>query len=205
MKQDEKRPYHHGNVKESAIETALEMLESEGLEAITLRELSARIGASRTAIYRHFENKEALIREVILSGFERFDAFFIDIFAKAEVDVLARFTMMGRAYLAFAVNNPQLYRVLFGPTVRQEREEVCDLEDAEKATGFHALVHLIEAGQHEGVFKKGDPFLLAATVWSTVHGLASLIIDGHLVISDNIDAIFEAGNRTLLEGLKTER
>jgi len=181
------------------------MVEHEGLDAITLRELSSRIGASRTAIYRHFENKEALIREVILAGFERFDAYFVDIFSENKAGVLERFTMMGRAYLAFAVNNPQLYRLLFGPAVRQEREEVCDLEDADQATGFHALVYLIETGQHEGIFKEGDAFILAATVWSTVHGLASLIIDGHLVISDNTDVIFETGIDMMLEGLKRKR
>ena len=46
--------YHHGNLKEGLVQTALEMLGKEGLEAITLRELSARLGTSRSAIYRHF-------------------------------------------------------------------------------------------------------------------------------------------------------
>lgn len=202
MKPRNAKPYHHGNLKTAAVGTALEMVENEGLEAITLRELSQRIGASRTAIYRHFDNKEALIQAVILAGFERFDAEFIDIFADHERSVLERFSMMGRAYLAFAVENPKLYRVMFGEKARLEREAVCDLEDPENTTGFHALVGLIEAGQQQGVFKKSDPFLAAASVWSMIHGLSMLIIDGHLVVSDKVDAIFEAGIATLLEGLK---
>lgn len=202
MHTKEPRPYHHGNLKMAAVETALKMVENEGLEAITLRELSKRIGASRTAIYRHFENKEALIQAVILAGFERFDAAFVDIFADNEQSVLERFRMMGRAYLAFAVESPKLYRVMFGEKARLEREAVCDLEDPDNTTGFHALVGLIEAGQRQGVFKTSDPFLAAASVWSMIHGLSMLIIDGHLVVSDNVDAIFEAGIATLLEGLK---
>jgi AcrR family transcriptional regulator len=205
MSKERKRPYHHGNLKEAAVKAALEMIEKEGIETITLRELSHRIGASRTAIYRHFENKEALIQAVILAGFERFDAHFVEIFSRQDADVLTRFTMMGRAYLAFAVGNPQLYRLLFGEKVHREREEVCDLEDAQKATGFHALVQLIEAGQHEGVFKAGDAFLQAATVWSMIHGLSSLILDGHIAISDNVDAIFDAGIDVLLKGLGTQK
>lgn len=203
MKSAQNKPYHHGNLKEAAVLTALEMVENKGLEAITLRELSRRIGASRTAIYRHFENKEALIQAVILAGFERFDACFVDIFSRDDLDVLERFSMMGRAYLSFAADNPELYRLLFGERVRQEREEVCDLEDADKATGFHALVGLIEAGQRLKVFKAGDAFLMAATVWAMIHGLSLLIIDGHLIISDKIDAIFETGIETLLEGMKS--
>jgi AcrR family transcriptional regulator len=203
MSKERRRPYHHGNLKEAAVKAALEMIEKEGIEAITLRELSHRIGASRTAIYRHFENKEALIQAVILAGFERFNAHFVDIFSRQDTDVLSRFTMMGRAYLGFAVGNPQLYRLLFGEKVQREREEVCDLEDAQSSAGFHALVQLIEAGQRGGVFKAGDAFLQAATVWSMIHGLSALIIDGHIAISDNVDAIFDAGIDVLLKGLGT--
>lgn len=196
------RPYHHGNLKAAAIETALEMVEKEGLETLTLRELSARIGASRTAIYRHFENKEALMRAVVEAGFDRFDAHFITIFGRTDLDVLQRFSLMGRAYLDFATGSPNLFRLLFGETVQQERQEVCDIENREMNTGFNALVQMLEAGQRQGVFKPGDVFLMAVNVWSMIHGLAMLIIDGHIPVIDNIDAIFDAGTATLLEGLK---
>jgi len=205
MKTEEKRPYHHGNLKEAAIETALAMVENEGIDAITLRELSGRIGASRTAIYRHFENKEALIRAVIVAGFERFDAHFAAIFAGMHTDILSQFRMMGRAYLDFAIENPRLHRLLFGETVQQAREEVCDLKNVEAETGFNALVGLIESGQRQGVFKEGDVFLMAVNVWSMIHGLSMLIIDGHIKVIDNLDAIYASGIDILLEGLKKPR
>ena len=201
MNASQSRPYHHGNLKASAIETALDMVEQEGLDSITLRELSRRIGASRTAIYRHFENKEALLRAVVEAGFERFDTYFIVIFGRTDLDVLQRFSLMGRAYIDFATGSPNLFRLLFGETVQQARQEVCDLENREINTGFNALVQMLEEGQRQGVFKPGDVFLMAVNVWSMIHGLAMLIIDGHIVVSDNVEAIFDAGNKALLQGL----
>lgn len=202
MKPHKKRPYHHGNLKEAAIETALDMVESEGIDAITLRELSSRIGASRTAIYRHFENKEALMRAVVTAGFDRFDAHFAEAFAGAQTDILAQFRKMGHAYLGFATGNPNLFRLLFGETVQQQREEVCNLENVEAETGFNALLRMIEAGQQQKVFREGDVFLMAVNVWSMIHGLSMLIIDGHIKVIDNADAIYESGVDTLLQGLK---
>ena len=71
-----------------------------------------------------------------------------------------------------------------------------------QATGFHALIALLQEGQEAGVFKKEDPMLQAAVVWSMVHGVSNLLIDGHLMIQDNIEAIFEMGTRTLIEGIR---
>ena len=205
MKHDEKRPYHHGNLKEAAVETALAMVEKEGFDAITLRELSARIGASRTAIYRHFENKEALMQAVMIAGFERFEAVIRPVFLQPQVDVITRFRQMGEAYLVFAVRNPELYRLLFGERLRQEREAVCDLADAERSGGFSSLVGLIAEGQAEGLFKRDDPMLQAASVWAMIHGFSSLIIDGHILISDNMEPLFDAGIAILLHGLEAAR
>jgi AcrR family transcriptional regulator len=202
MKTDTKRAYHHGNLKEDAVLTALDMVEKEGPDAITLRELAGRIGASRTAIYRHFESKEALIQAVITAGFERFDAYFADFFSAEEPDILSRFSKMGRAYLSFATENPQLYRLLFGEKAQQEREEVCDFADIDRPSGFNALVRLIETGQRQQLFREGDTFVMAAAVWSMIHGLSSLIIDGHLAICDNVEAIYGTTIDILLEGLR---
>ena len=200
----EANAYHHGNLREAAIETALAMVKEVGIDAITLRGLSEHLGTSRTAIYRHFENKEALMQAVVAAGFERFEAVIRPVFLRADADVLARFRQMGEAYLTFAVRNPELYRLLFGESLRQEREAVCDLEDAERSGGFSSLVGLIEEGQAAGLFKTGDAFLQAATVWAMIHGFSLLIIDGHLLISDKVDPLFEAGIDTLLNGLRAK-
>ena len=210
--------YHHGNLKESLIQTALEMVDDEGLEAITLRELSTRLGTSRSAIYRHFDGKDALMKQVIIGGFDKLDAAIAPNFDNHENPILERFHSMGVSYVTFATENPNLYRLLFGPVMSKEREEVCveerpklhrmmngDADDeivhADPSDGFHRLVAIIIEAQKQQVFKEGDPILIATAIWSLLHGLSMLVIDGHLSVIDNVQAVYEINYKMLLEGL----
>lgn len=195
-------PYHHGNLKESLVETALEMIDKEGLESVTLRDLAQRLGTSRTAIYRHFDSKEALILGVIQKGYEQLDLMFTPIFEDTALSVAVRFERMGQAYLDFAIEHPNLYRLLFGDKYRQEREEICDYKDENQATGLYALIGLLLEAQEEGIIARENPMIQAATVWASIHGLASLLIDGHLMMSDNMEAIYEYSIGVLLKGLQ---
>lgn len=195
-------PYHHGNLKESLVETALEMIDKEGLESVTLRDLAQRLGTSRTAIYRHFDSKEALILGVIQKGYEQLDLMFTPIFQDTTLSVAVRFERMGRAYLDFAIAHPNLYRLLFGDKYRQEREEICDYKDENQATGLYALIGLLIEAQEEGIIARENPMIQAATVWASIHGLASLLIDGHLMMSDNMEAIYEYSIGVLLKGFQ---
>lgn len=195
-------PYHHGNLKESLMETALEMIDKEGLDSVTLRDLTQRLGTSRTAVYRHFENKEALIQAVIKKGYEQLDLMFTPIFQDRTQSVAERFERMGRAYLDFAIAHPNLYRLLFGDNYRQEREEICDYKDESQATGLYALIGLLLEAQDEGIIALENPMIQAATVWASIHGLASLLIDGHLMMKDNFEAIYEYSQALLLKGLR---
>ena len=218
MKQIKSDTYHHGNLKESLVSTALEMLNEEGLEAITLRELASRLGTSRSAIYRHFSGKEALMRAVILEGFTKLDDTIAPYFEHTEMPLLERFYQMGNAYTNFATSNPNLYRLLFGPDMSIEREEVCKEErpdlhkllnnqadktiiSSEPEDAFHRLVKIIVEAQAQKVFKERDPVLLATTIWSLLHGLSMLAIDGHLSVVGNVQEIYEGNYKLLLEGL----
>jgi len=218
MKSKKNDTYHHGNLKESLVKTALEMLDRDGLEAITLRELASRLGTSRSAIYRHFKGKDDLMRAVILEGFIKLDQKIAPHFKRSDTPLLDRFHDMGVSYTHFATENPNLYRLLFGAAMSQEREEVClderpDLHkllnnnaderiiQAEPDDAFHRLVKIIVEAQQDGLFKEGDPVLLATTIWSLLHGLSMLAIDGHLSVVGNVDAIYEMNYKLLLEGL----
>ena len=139
-------------------------------------------------------------------------------FNNSEKPLLERFHDMGASYTAFATSNPNLYRLLFGPDMSQEREEVCQEErpdlhkllnnnadnaivEAEPEDAFHRLVKIIVQAQQEGLFKEGDPIMFATTIWSFLHGLSMLAIDGHLSIVGNVEAIYEMNYKLLLEGL----
>ncbi len=202
MKEKKTSPYHHGNLKEELLQTALEMIDTDGLDSITLRDLTQRLGTSRTAVYRHFASKEALILGVIEKGYEHLNLLFTPIFQDRTHSVAVRFEAMGRAYLDFAIEHPNLYRLLFGENFRQEREEICDYKDENQATGLYALIGLLLEAQEEGIIAQVNPMVQAAMVWASIHGLASLLIDGHLIMSDNIEAIYEYSIGVLLKGLQ---
>ncbi len=208
--------YHHGNLKESLIVTALDMLRSEGFEAITLRELATRLGTSRSAIYRHFSGKEELMKAVILAGFDLLSEVIEPHFGNREKPLLERFHAMGISYITFATENPNLYRLLFGADMSREREEVCVEErpelhkmmhgestatTEEPVDSFAKLVAIIVEAQEQQLFKREDPVLVATAIWSLLHGLSSLAIDGHLSVCNNIREIYEVNFKILLEGL----
>ncbi len=202
MKEKKTSPYHHGNLKEELLQTALEMIDTDGLDSITLRDLTQRLGTSRTAVYRHFASKEALILGVIEKGYEHLNLLFTPIFEDRTHSVAERFGAMGRAYLDFAIEHPNLYRLLFGEMYRKEREEICDYKDETQATGLYALIGLLSEAQEEGIIAQVNPLIQAAMVWASIHGLASLLIDGHLMMSDNMEAIYEYSIGVLLKGLQ---
>ncbi|WP_294918840.1 TetR/AcrR family transcriptional regulator [Sulfuricurvum sp. PD_MW2] len=194
--------YHHGNLKEALIETALQTIDQEGLDAITLRDITEKLGTSRSAVYRHFASKEALIIGVIQRGYAQLDELFTPIFQDRTQSVQERFEKMGRAYLDFAIEHPNLYRLLFGENYRQEREEVCDYKDESQATGLYALIGLLLEAQEEGIIARADPMVQAATVWASIHGLASLLIDGHLMMRDNLEEIYRYSQAMVLNGMR---
>lgn len=202
MKEKKAAPYHHGNLKEELLQTALGMIDTDGLDSITLRDLTQRLGTSRTAVYRHFESKETLILGVIEKGYEQLNLIFTPIFQDKSRSVDVRFEAMGRAYLDFAIEHPNLYRLLFGEMYRKERAEICDYKDETQATGLYALIGLLSEAQEEGIIARENPMVQAATVWASIHGLASLLIDGHLLMSDNLEEIYSYSQGVLLKGLR---
>jgi AcrR family transcriptional regulator len=203
--QPQKKPtsYHHGDLKNALIEEALRMVEEEGVERISLRDITKRVGTSRSAIYRHFDSKEALMREVVMAGFARLAAHLEPALTREGLGTIERFRTMAERYMEFARSYPALYRMIFGERAMQARESVHDIEDPMQQTGFHALKSLVKRAQNEGLIKKEEPMIVSTVIWAMMHGQASLLIDGHLHVRENFDALFEMSFNTLLEGLST--
>ena len=194
--------YHHGNLKEELLKLAVSIIQHEGIDAVTLQVLASKLGTSRSAIYRHFSSKDDLLHSVLEYGFNLFDEKIAPIFMQKEKSVIDRLYLMGEVYIQFAVDNPNLYRMLFGEKFQLLREETCDIEDEDEAQGFHALVGLLIEGQETKQFKSQDPFMLAQIIHAQVHGIASLHIDGHMHIQDNLSKLYEVSFKVMSEGLK---
>ncbi|NNF56993.1 MAG: TetR/AcrR family transcriptional regulator [Rhodothermaceae bacterium] len=192
-----KTAYHHGALKSALLNEAATLIRAQGTEAVTMRELATRLGVSRTAAYRHFENKEALLVAVAAEGFERLA---MALHAAGEGQTgRDRVEAMGQAYVRFALANPAHYRLMYGREALRRREIPALQAAADQA--YDELVALIEAEQHSGLLRAGDARQLVYVAWALVHGLALLLVDGQMEEPDDTDALAALAIRTLLDGL----
>src|SRR5215213_769853 len=172
-----RRPYHHGNLRRALLDEALATIRAEGVDAVTLREIGARLGVSRTALYRHFADKRALLTAVATEGFRTLRQQLVTAWEVGGRNDAA-FHAMGVAYVRFAVVNASHYRVMFGGSVDPQAEDPELTSEAQGA--FQALVDALAALQRDGLVRGDDTVLMARYVWALVHGLAMLAIDGRL-------------------------
>jgi AcrR family transcriptional regulator len=171
------RPYQHGNLRRALLDEAVATIRAEGVDGLTLREIGARLGVSRTALYRHFADKRALLAAVATEGFRTLRQQLVSSWEDGGRGHAA-FESMGVAYVRFAVANPSHYRVMFGGFVNPD---ACDPELAAEAAGaFQALVDALAALQRDGIMRAEDTVKMARFVWAVVHGVAMLGIDGQL-------------------------
>ena len=169
--------YHHGDLRRALLEEALRTIQADGVEHLTLRAVGEQLGVSRTALYRHFSDKQALLAAV---GREGFRMLRLALTAALEQHGRGRegFDAMGVAYVHFAVTHPSHYRVMFGRFI-----ESCskDEEFVQEATAaFQVLVDSLVEQQQAGLVRRDDPITIARFIWSIVHGIAMLVIDGQL-------------------------
>jgi AcrR family transcriptional regulator len=102
--------YHHGDLRAALIAATATEIERIGYENLSLRELAASLGVSRAAPYRHFADRRALLAALAADGFDRLAAIYRGAAGKTPE---TRLTASGRAYLAFAAERPQLFRLMF--------------------------------------------------------------------------------------------
>ena len=170
--------YHHGDLRRALLEEAVRTIRADGAAALTLRAVGARLGVSRTALYRHFADKSALLNAVAEEGFRHLGDALERVWATAGGGVPG-FDGMGRAYVRFAIDNPSHYRVMFG--IWNSREHLDPALRAAGTRAFQLLVDAVASLQRAGVARREESAVAVARyVWAVVHGVAMLGIDGRL-------------------------
>jgi AcrR family transcriptional regulator len=196
-----RRRYHHGNLRRALLDEALATIRADGVDAVTLREIGARLGVSRTALYRHFADKRALLAAVSTEGFRTLRQQLVTAWEEGGRGPAA-FQSMGVAYVRFAVENSSHYRVMFGGFVDPN---ACDPELATEAAGaFQALVDALAALQRAKVMRGDDTLTMARFVWAVVHGVAMLAIDGQLREPHSVDELTHYALRRLRSGIAAD-
>jgi AcrR family transcriptional regulator len=200
-------PYHHGDLRRALIDTALELVTEEQDWAFSLREVARRAGVSHQAPYNHFPEKQDLLAAVAIVGFEKLRDGMLRAMAGID-DPEALVEVIGRTYVHLGLENPALYRLMFGPALADVGPG--DRPMVARSAGARAravLEDIIQRGARSGVFaipadSLKDQILAAHVVWSAVHGLTTLVIDRLVAPGVTVDDMIEKLLRTLIEGLR---
>jgi AcrR family transcriptional regulator len=193
--------YHHGDLQRAMIQEAVRIIHKQGVDALTLRQVGQQLGVSRTALYRHFADKRALLGAVAAEGFRTLRAETANAYdAAGRGD--SGFRAMGLAYVDFALRHPAHYRIMFGGFVASGKGPA-GVTDPD-ADAFQVLVDAIIEQQRAGLVRAGDPQQLAVYIWSTVHGIAMLALDGLLPPSIDASALMRFANDRLRTGIRPD-
>jgi AcrR family transcriptional regulator len=159
---------------------ASDLFLSHGVEGVTMRGLASRMKVTPMALYRHFDNREALLNAIVAEGHATFLRYLNR--ALAADTPGNRLLVSGEQYLAFALDQPRSYAVMFMEHV----PESCvrkDLKSWEDAATFRFLVDRIRDCTAAGTLHTDDPEAVALTIWAHVHGLVSLFLAGKLPLA----------------------
>lgn len=185
--------YHHGNLRRALVDEALRTVQVHGVAHLTLRTVGRKLGVSRSALYRHFADKQALLAAVGCEGFRMLRQALAEAWERNGRGRTG-FEAMGKAYVQFAVAHSSHYRVMFGGFIESARKDEDFISEAKAA--FQVLVDAIVDQQNTGLIRRDDPVLMARFIWARVHGISMLVIDGQ---------IRGAGQREALELYAIER
>jgi AcrR family transcriptional regulator len=185
--------YHHGDLRRALLDEALRTIQAHGANHLTLRAVGERLGVSRSALYRHFANKQALLAAAGCEGFRMLRQAVADAW-EHNGHGRTGFEAMAKAYVQFAVAHPSHYRVMFGGFIESATKDENFMGEARAA--FQVLVDAIVDQQSNGLIRRDDPVLIARFTWALVHGISMLVIDGQLR---------ETGQREAVEQYAIER
>jgi len=169
---DGPRGYHHGNLKEALLRAALELIAQKGPAGFTFAEAARWAGVSPAAPYRHFRDRDELLANVALRGFEQFEAALKRAWDDGRSDALEALDRLGKAYLNFAHREPAYYSAMFESGIplatSPELREAGESAFAVLRAAAEKLCALMPA-------KARPPALMVALhIWAIAHGIASL-------------------------------
>lgn len=186
----QKNSYHHGDLRSSLLEAATTLIAEGGVAALSMRKLADSVGVSRTAPYHHFTDKHALLSALAEEGFKAYEhSLRVAMADKQNQD--DQLLCFARCYLEFAQTSPETYNLMFGHNVWQAGAPTEALK-AEAYGSFRRYVERVMDWQHQGLVSETvDPLRFAQVSWSTLHGLARLLIDGIYVDLQHLDELLD--------------
>ncbi|MDP1736618.1 MAG: TetR/AcrR family transcriptional regulator [Caulobacter sp.] len=186
--------------RERLIAAAERLFGERGPDGVTMRQLAAELGVSPMTPYRYFKDKDAILAAVRASGFDRF-ASALEAATSERAEGVALSESTGRAYVRFALENPDAYRLMFDLSQPNEADYP-ELVAASRRSRTMLIRHaegLVAAGE-----ARGDPVMIAHILWAALHGELVLQMAGKLSADIDPSALRRQAFETILRGLKPD-
>jgi AcrR family transcriptional regulator len=160
------------DTEDAILAAARDLLAEGGLEALSMRAVASRIGLSATAIYHWFDSKETLVDRVVTHGFERSEAYLWKAIDHLPAGSIERFAALGEAYIRFAMENRQYFKIIFAIQPDAPRQ----IDDVPGKGGYRVLRRCVVEAMEAGNIRKADPDVVVLYLWSLVHGLVTIFM-----------------------------
>lgn len=164
------------DLRRTVLDASLDLIEEQGLAALSMREVARRAGVSHQAPYHHFGDREGILAAIAMDGFSRLHAGMQKAVAKL-TDPVARLNAIGGAYVSFAVRHPAHFKIMFRSELVAIQNHELLHECAEKTFAFVTSIVGEVVTSRLGT-QDTLPFVIAA--WSMAHGAATLLLEGKL-------------------------
>ncbi|MEM9074429.1 MAG: TetR/AcrR family transcriptional regulator [Myxococcota bacterium] len=171
-------------LRRTILDKAVELVAEHGVRGVSFREVARRAEVSHQAPYHHFGNLQGILEAIAREGFAQLAATMQSAANQAGEDALERLTAAGTAYVRFAISHLGYFRVMFQRSLVELHDELSPIEEAQET--FGTLVTLAEDAWKAGHGSHMAVEVLSLLAWSTVHGLAILIVEGTIASKPNL-------------------
>jgi AcrR family transcriptional regulator len=192
-----KAGFHHGDLRGALIAATRQLIESHGPENFSLADACRLAGVSTAAPYKHFRDKQEILQEICQQGFEELGRRTEAAVEAHGVGTLEGIVAMGRAYVAFALEETAVFRLMFGQN--KAIKQIEEVETSGKAC-FSGVINQVALFCTTSE-QPGDPHAIALQLWTLVHGASCLLIDddyAKVAPGVDIDALIGDAARRIL-------
>jgi AcrR family transcriptional regulator len=173
-----KKNYHHGDLKNALIEAGADILSKDGVSGLSLRKVAQKAGVSHTAPYAHFADKQALIAAISTEGYKKLHGQIAQVAEQYRSDPLRRLVEASWAYVQFALDEPDHFKVTLSGMIEKEQNYPAFVETAKQT--FSLVVEIVTQCQQTGILRQGAPDLTAVSVWALIHGFVTLLLENQI-------------------------
>jgi AcrR family transcriptional regulator len=188
------------STQEKILRAARKLLEKEGAPAVSMRRVAEAVGITPMAIYRHFANREALLKRISDDAFTAVAAHWLEAAQTPDTMQGLRHAMLN--YLDYAQQQPHLFDYSFS-VARDDARRFPEDFHARLSPTFNVVADLIAEGMRQGLLREGDPWNIAMALWAQGHGLITLYRAGRFSYDDaQFRAFYLQSIGVLFDGIK---